>query len=225
MACFVFFFLSGCNSPTDISELPFYGNVEKNPAELEADRRLIETVTKDQTREEASKEVCRRGWEYFYSNDLKTAMKRFNQAWLLDPQNPMAIWGMGAVVGKQGQYEFSDEKLSQSIELLIQAHHFSPNNYKILTYLAYRYSIKGCVEKDKIGSDGKFYFDRANQLYEKAKQLNPEYELLYYNWGTSYYHERKYREALDMLQKAKELGFKKPIELNKFMKDIKKKID
>ncbi len=27
-------------------------------------------------------------WRYFYKNDLKTAMKRFNQSWLLNPEYP-----------------------------------------------------------------------------------------------------------------------------------------
>ena len=38
-----------------------------------------------------------RGWSYAYAGRLDDAMRRFNQAWLLDPRNARALWGMAIV--------------------------------------------------------------------------------------------------------------------------------
>ena len=42
------------------------------------------------------------GWEYFCGNDLNTAMKRFNQAWLLNPEFPDSYFGFAALMEVQG---------------------------------------------------------------------------------------------------------------------------
>lgn len=44
-------------------------------------------------------------WRYFYNNDLKTAMKRFNQAWLLNAEFPDSYFGFGALMDMQGSAE------------------------------------------------------------------------------------------------------------------------
>jgi Tfp pilus assembly protein PilF len=38
------------------------------------------------------------GFKYFFQRDFKTAIRRFNQAWLLDPQNGGAFHGFALVV-------------------------------------------------------------------------------------------------------------------------------
>ena len=76
---------------TPINELPMYGGREKTPAMREADAQFVQDSTADGTsREAASREMAQLGWQYFYRNDFSTAMKRFNQAWLLDPNDPEA---------------------------------------------------------------------------------------------------------------------------------------
>ena len=76
-----------------------------------------------------------------------------------------------------------------------------------------------------MGTDGQFYFDKTNCLYEQAQELDPQYELIYYNWGTSYCYEGRYRDALRMLQKAKRMGVKVPNDvINDFIDEIQKKI-
>ncbi len=42
-------------------------------------------------------------WEKLNAGDSTTAMKRFNQAWLLDPSNPQVFKGFAAVLRKQGK--------------------------------------------------------------------------------------------------------------------------
>lgn len=96
--------LVACATP--INERPMYGGREKTPAMREADARFIQDCIADGTnREAASREVSQLGWQYFFRNDFSTAMKRFNQDWLLDPNNPEAYWGFGLIRKKEGDYE------------------------------------------------------------------------------------------------------------------------
>ena len=197
-----------------------YGGIEKTPAEIENDNKLIETVTKNQTREDASREASGLGWEYFYDNDLKTAMKRFNQAWLLDSDNPHVYWGFGVLIATQARKEWAVSKIDQSIEMLEKANRLSPPNAGLLMDLGYSYTVKGLFEKKKYNRSGQKFFDKANALYNQASRTDP-FELLYYNWASSLLYEGKYEEALSITEQAKKLNFKIPKEL---IKDIKKKI-
>ncbi len=78
--------------------LPMYGadeGIQKTPAQKAADEQLIANAYKmGYTREEAARKSVDLGWSYFKKGDLQTAMRRFNQAWLLNPQNGDAIHGM-----------------------------------------------------------------------------------------------------------------------------------
>lgn len=98
--------------------LPMYGGPDqvKTPYQLEADEKFIQSATREgQTREKASQAVAAGGWQFFNKGDLSTAMKRFNQAWLLDPNNPEAYKGFAAILRKEGKM---DE--AQKFERMIQ---------------------------------------------------------------------------------------------------------
>ena len=42
-------------------------------------------------------EVAKRGWQFFRQNNFQQAMRRFNEAWLLDHNSGAALWGMAAI--------------------------------------------------------------------------------------------------------------------------------
>jgi len=51
------------------------------------------------SRPQGSDKSVQLGWQYFFSkHDIATAMKRFNQAWLLDPDNGNAFHGFAVLV-------------------------------------------------------------------------------------------------------------------------------
>lgn len=65
--------------------LPKYGNQPKTEEEKKANLEFIKTaLEKDSTIRKASEHLMRVGFEYLNKRDLKTAMYRFNQAYLLD---------------------------------------------------------------------------------------------------------------------------------------------
>lgn len=78
--------------------LPKYGSSPKNEAMLEADKRFV-AYMQEQFKgdlKEASKQVAMVGWQHLRKGDPQAAMRRFNQAWLLDAGNGHAVWGMAA---------------------------------------------------------------------------------------------------------------------------------
>jgi Tfp pilus assembly protein PilF len=79
-----------------INELPMYAGVAKTQDQLDADEKFIASaVALKGSREAASKEASLLGFDYLLKKkDPATAMKRFNQSFLLDPQNGAAYQGM-----------------------------------------------------------------------------------------------------------------------------------
>lgn len=107
----------GANVDYAINELPMYGLREKTEAQKRADEDYIATVTRDgRTREDAAQVAAKNAWNIFYAGDKRTAIRRFNQAWLLDPDNQLALWGFAVTCIDRGQLERADEFYRMAIE-------------------------------------------------------------------------------------------------------------
>ena len=88
----------GCSADYPIDELPMYGHIQKTADQKRADTRYIKYMTEGgRNREAAADSAARVGWNMFYRGDCSTAIKRFNQAWLLDPKNQLALWGFAVI--------------------------------------------------------------------------------------------------------------------------------
>ena len=101
-----------------INEQPLYGEVEKCPQQLEADSIFLKKV--DQTfdnRKDAIQYHLNEGWKYFYQNEYKIAVRRFNKAWLMDSLNAEIYWGFGNLLGMLEKYEESLRFFHISISL------------------------------------------------------------------------------------------------------------
>jgi len=100
-ACAVLFGTqTGEAQPRPANEQPMYGEVAKTPDMLAADKAFIDQVEgMGYSRAGGSDESVKRGMqELMQKHDLTIAMRRFNQAWLLDPDNGDAYHGMAIVV-------------------------------------------------------------------------------------------------------------------------------
>ncbi len=81
---------------------PMYGEVRKSEEYKKIDDLFIkESLEKFRTVDSAVYVQIDYSWRYFYHNDLKTAMKRFNQAWLLNPEFPDSYFGFAALLEMQ----------------------------------------------------------------------------------------------------------------------------
>lgn len=92
----------GANLP--LNQLPMYGAAAKTEAMKQSDAEFIaEVEAKGFSREAAAKEIVRAAWAYFQKGDLANAAVRFNQAWLLDPDNGDTYHGFALVTLQRDQ--------------------------------------------------------------------------------------------------------------------------
>lgn len=103
---------------TDMRLLPKYSGVVKSKPYLEIDDRFIEEVIKQfGTKGRASYVHSRWGMDYARKGDLKTAMNRLNQAWLLNPKNAEAYHGFGYVLAQLGAFKEAVGQYNDAIAL------------------------------------------------------------------------------------------------------------
>ena len=137
---------------------PKYGIEPKNPKELMADSIFIATALKESTNEEASNKCSDLGWKYFKSGDAITAMKRFNQSWLLQNDNYDAIWGMGVVEGYWGRLYSSEKLLKEATKL-------SGSNELIELDLAVAYASLSLAREVKWEKES--YLKQSDEIFKK----------------------------------------------------------
>ena len=120
----------------DANLLPRYGAAPKSRALLKADAEFLAACDRDfPSRQAASSSYAQRGWAFFRVGDASTAIKRFNQAWLLDTTNAAAYWGFGAVAGLRKQYDASLRDFRISLRL-------NPANTRVLLDIAQTHIVR-----------------------------------------------------------------------------------
>lgn len=128
--------------------LPKYGNQPKTSQELEADKSFIESTLASPEfkgdRRMASNYFIGRGFDYIYKRDAKTAMYRFNQAYLLDSTNTDIYWGYGA-------FYMTDNNLTAARQQYEAGLKRAPNSSHLLTDYATTY----LAEYQRLTSEGK----------------------------------------------------------------------
>ena len=103
--------IAGTASPASsgrlpIDQVPMYGGMDRAavPSLEQADEDFIrKTAAHYGGREKAAVVWIEQGFRFYEANNLAKAMARFNQAWLLDPNNPQVYWGFGAVLHDRNQ--------------------------------------------------------------------------------------------------------------------------
>jgi tetratricopeptide (TPR) repeat protein len=112
----------------DINLQPEFGGVKKNESQIKADNDFIEEILKHyDNKKDASEKTTALGFRYLYERrDLQTAMKRFNQAYLLEPKNADIYYGYGTVYFNLGAMEKAREQFDKGLSI-------NPNHPKMLT--------------------------------------------------------------------------------------------
>ena len=101
-----FVFQMASNPNFQLNEIPMYGGVAITELQkISNDNLIIEIEIMDVTREEALEQAIMRGWEFFNSGDILTSIKRFNQAWLMNPGHPEVYYGFGDYLGMIEEFE------------------------------------------------------------------------------------------------------------------------
>ncbi len=145
-----------------INLLPMYGNIEKCAQQLKADAEFLENIDREYSdRKTACVAQIELGWKYLHQGDYDTAMKRFNQAWLLDKKDPVVYSSFGWLLSKKGQYDEAAKFFEKSIEI-------GGGDDEVLTFTA-----AGYIDLYKKSNDKK-YCKRAVELLYLGLKINPD---------------------------------------------------
>lgn len=90
-----------------IDQLPMYGGMDRStdPMLKAADEKLIADTTRHYgSREAASKAFAEQAFKFYQRDDVVKAMRRFNQAWLLNPDSADPYWGFASVLSDRERY-------------------------------------------------------------------------------------------------------------------------
>lgn len=195
--------------------LPMYGGIPATGRYQEVDRKFIEEVIRlAGSREKASERAVQLGWQHFYKGEHDMAMKRFNQAWLLVPDNPDAFWGFGIVMGSRGKYD-------ESIKMFERSRALAPQNARMLTDFALSVIAKG-GSGSMSQSERNAAFIQAHALLNEAEALEPMFPLIYANRAILFYLYGEYAAAWHSVDRAQ--GIAPGAVQEKFLRDLSTKM-
>ncbi|MCX5734573.1 MAG: tetratricopeptide repeat protein [candidate division NC10 bacterium] len=171
--------------PQSSNVLPKYGSQPKDEAQQAADREFIAAVDEQYkgNRKSASKEIAERGWQFLRQGKTDDAMRRFNQAWLLDGSNGQALWGMAVIQGNRpgGRPE--------ALKLFAEAEEFVSSDLDFYADYGLTLGIFGAQTRDE--SLVKKAFVHFARVYEKA----PQHTLNLQGWAMTLFLVGDYAEA------------------------------
>lgn len=107
-----------------INLLPMFGESKKTEAMKRIDAAFIASIEKlGLSREEGARQALQSGWSSWAKRDIATAVLRFNQAWLLDPENGDAYHGFALVTSVR---EGSPSEVERFFQLAVSKSKVSP---------------------------------------------------------------------------------------------------
>jgi tetratricopeptide (TPR) repeat protein len=191
------------NQEARIDEVPMYGGIDRSAvAELKAgDEKFITDVTAQfGSREQASRKWVNQGYRFYNHDQLGMAMRRFNQAWLLNPQNPEVYAGFGSVLHDQGHDCDSAKMMEKALTL-------NPPTFQgIYPDAAQMVALCALNDKTLSAKEKTGLLARSEALYKKALQIEPDKRYIYNAWAHTYFKRAQYGDAWRMVAKAREQG-------------------
>ena len=185
-----------------IDNIPMYGQPAiPRPEHLKkADEDFIkEAVAGLGTREAASKAWFAQGDEYMQKRNLDFAMRRYNQSWLLNPNNYQPYWGFGRVMLERGKFEEAIQHLEKAKDLVDDQY----QKIALLVDLGTAYSVRAETVAKTSATEGTRFFALANQTYSEALSLDPKYGNGWRRWAMSLYEQGDYAQAWEKVKQAR----------------------
>ncbi|NYE60875.1 tetratricopeptide (TPR) repeat protein [Duganella sp. 1224] len=175
----------------NINLAPKYGLVEKTPQQRAADDRFLAEMDKqfNGDRAKAAEQVAQLGWSYLRKGSQQDAIRRFNQAWLLDHANGTALWGMAAIEGSRG-------KALEAQKLLAEAEPRLRGNVDFDVDYARALAMVGAQQRDKA-----MMADAARRC-EAIYLRHPEHAANLQNWAILLFYMGDYAGAWNKVQLA-----------------------
>ncbi len=207
---------------------PMFGDNCVKSADLQKiDEKFRKTAIKQNgSADSAAKVYLQMGWHYFYNRQDATAMKRLNQAWLLNPENAAIYFAFGHLVGYASNKNATDAERYYKLGRLRDPKHEAEKKSLILLIetLEKRNDPEGVINActqlivgfpefgDGFGYKKRAYYyttlqmpDRALADFEKAIEIDPKDANNYVGRGYAYSWQRNHQQALADYAKAIEL--------------------
>jgi tetratricopeptide (TPR) repeat protein len=203
---------------------PMYGEVAKNEEYQAIDQRFInECIKQFGTKDSAVTRYTDQAWRYFYNNDMATAMKRFNQVWLLNPEFPDTYFGFAALSEMKGNQTEADRLYQLGIKKDVR-HLRAPICYQRIADCKEQLkdtsgTLNAYIKLSEISPNnalafkqiGYFQmrqnnFEQAMKNYFKAIELDPKDAVTFNNRGYLYQSAKDYQKAIADYTKAIQLN-------------------
>jgi tetratricopeptide (TPR) repeat protein len=195
----LFLLLQTSAEAIDKNLLPKFGSQKKTPAEVQLDNKFIaDVVLAGGSKEVAFAQMIKRGWEGIEKFDPSTAMKRFNQAYLLIPDDYRVDWGFGATLGQL-------KKFKESLKYFDAAESKKGDDARLLTdhgfaFVSYGLSLMPKHEAAILN------FIEAEKLYQKAIELDSKLSLAYSRLAVLNYYKGDLAKSVELVEKSRSLG-------------------
>jgi tetratricopeptide (TPR) repeat protein len=212
-------------SKTNKRLLPRYGHLPKTQEEIKSDSDYIKQIMalpEFKTRREASNHMIGLGFQYYYRPDFKTAMYRFNQAYLLDSTNTDIFWGYGAIYMAFGRYDLAKGQYDEGLSINSTNTHLLTD---LATYYMEQFYLAIQMPKNDIIKDPKAqarqFMDSSIHYLNKSYNLDPRDVNTVYKLSICYWNIENCINAWKYYDEAVELGGR-PI-TEEYTKDLKKR--
>jgi len=182
-----------------IDNLPLYGqpNIERSAEMRKLDEEFIATAVAGLgTRERASDAWWAEGERFVAERNFDYAMRRYNQAWLLNPSGFKPWWGIARVLMESGRPDEAQMFFARAISLVNDKF----QEPAVITDAANSYVAIARRSEDAQAKHE--MFAKADELYAKALVVDPEYGNAYKRSAMSFYYQGKYAAAWKMLREA-----------------------
>lgn len=202
-------FVAGCATPPPPPSkadefLPMYGGQDRRsiPQLKAADDALIGSATKEYgSRASASKRFAAQGFRYYFQDDLPTAMKLFNQAWVLDSDNPNVYWGFASVLNDRQNFCEARKMMERALALGVASAEGLADGGRVNAVCA-------MVSRSLDQATKATYLKRSHDLYLEALKVSPDNAHVYGSWATASYWMGDYPTAWKYVKKQRALGAK-----------------
>jgi tetratricopeptide (TPR) repeat protein len=191
--------LAGCASAASppVNERVMYGGVFKSSEMRLADERFLEAARRDfPTARAASDHYAELGWTFLRKQDRSTAIKRFNQCWLLDGGNPACFWGFGMFEQQIGQTDQSVEHLEKARGMWAAP----PVDFQIDLAIAY-------VQKSRQSSETAIraqFLAKAERIFESAAAAEPDNQKVPCVWADALLYLDQPKRACQVVDRCKD---------------------
>jgi len=208
IGCVLTLCLAGClvvqNDPhlKSIDQVPMYGGMDRQsvPELKKADDAFIESASSAfGGRERAAKRWVDQAFAFYNHDDLDMAMRRFNQAWLLDPKNPEVYWGFGAVLHDRG-LAFG------AYDMEMRAYKLGFREPSFMADLGRVAALRTVEAKDLSPEQRAAFIAESESYYEVAIKDGVKLGYIYDSWSTAKYWTGDYAGAWGKVKASRAHG-------------------